>query len=159
MPMPMPRNKRESLIFTLLMCSFMVFFMSIYNLSFDMGLTVDTVKHAWLGFPLAFVVALLLDWFVVAGAAKKLAFWFAGEQRSSLKMILLISTSMVCAMVVLMSFYGALWKAGFSVDVFHVWLILIPRNFVVALPLQLLIAGPLVRFTFRRTFPVGVISI
>ncbi len=156
--MPMPRNKRESLIFTLLMCSFMVFIMSIYNLSFEMGLSAETIKHAWLGFPLAFVVALVLDWFVVAGVAKKFAFRLAGEKRYPLKMILLISTSMVCGMVIFMSFYGALWKTGFSAEVFHVWLTLMPRNFVVALPLQLLIAGPLVRFTFRRTFPVGVIS-
>ena len=35
------------------------------------------------------------------------------------------------------------------------WLFNIPRNFVMALPLQLLIAGPLVRKVFRGLFPVG----
>lgn len=29
----MPQNKRESLIFTVMMCFFMVFFMSIYNVA------------------------------------------------------------------------------------------------------------------------------
>ena len=37
------------------------------------------------------------------------------------------------------------------------WLINIPRNFIMALPFQLLVAGPLVRALFRRLFPVGCV--
>ena len=37
------------------------------------------------------------------------------------------------------------------------WLMNIPRNFVMALPLQLLIAGPLVRKVFRTAFPMGTV--
>jgi len=33
----MPINKKESLIYTTLMCIFMVYFMSVYNLMFQVG--------------------------------------------------------------------------------------------------------------------------
>ena len=35
------------------------------------------------------------------------------------------------------------------------WLTNIPKNFVMALPYQLIIAGPGVRFVFRAAFPEG----
>lgn len=50
----MPQNKRESLIFTIMMCFTMVFVMSIYNVSLHMGgLSMKSVQQAWLGFPIA----------------------------------------------------------------------------------------------------------
>lgn len=43
----MPHNKRESLIFTVMMCFTMVFVMSIYNVSLHMGgLSVASVQQA-----------------------------------------------------------------------------------------------------------------
>ena len=33
----------------------------------------------------------------------------------------------------------------------------IPRNFIMALPLQLLIAGPFIRGLFRKLFPEGTV--
>lgn len=35
----MPINKKESLIYTTLMCIFMVYFMSVYNLMFQVGVS------------------------------------------------------------------------------------------------------------------------
>ena len=52
----MPRNKRESLIYTVLMCFTMVLWMSIYNVSLHMGaLNLTTIREAWIGFPIAYV--------------------------------------------------------------------------------------------------------
>lgn len=43
----MPRNKRESLIYTVLMCAFMVLWMSIYNVALHNGeLSWQVVKEA-----------------------------------------------------------------------------------------------------------------
>jgi bacteriorhodopsin len=48
----MPQNKRESLIYTVLMCFTMVLWMSIYNVALHMGgLSGHTLQEAWLGFP------------------------------------------------------------------------------------------------------------
>ena len=54
----MPMHKRESLIFTVMMCFTMVFVMSIYNVSLNMGgLSATSIKEAWLGFPIAYIFA------------------------------------------------------------------------------------------------------
>ena len=37
------------------------------------------------------------------------------------------------------------------------WLVNIPRNFIMALPWNLLVAGPIARFVFRRAFPMGTV--
>lgn len=106
----MPRNKRESLIYTVLMCFTMVLWMSIYNVTLHMGaLNLTTIREAWIGFPIAYVFAMCLDWFVVSGPAKGFAFRFLVKPESPvLHKVLAVSCSMVVPMVIIMSLYGAL---------------------------------------------------
>ena len=50
----MPQNKRESLIYTVLMCFCMVLWMSMYNVTLHMGgFSLEVLKEGWLGFPIA----------------------------------------------------------------------------------------------------------
>lgn len=153
----MPINKRESLIFTTFMCAFMVFFMTLYNVVRIHGFTSDLLISTWIGFPLAYAVALVSDWFLVGPLAKKIAYKIAGENPPTWKLVIAISSSMVTGMVLIMSLFGAIVGVGINSQTLIVWLINIPFNFVVALPLQMILAGPLVRLTFRRLFPVGAI--
>ena len=158
----MPRNKRESLIYTVLMCFTMVLWMSIYNVTLHMGaLNLTTIREAWIGFPIAYVFAMCMDWFVVSGPAKGFAFRFLVKPESPvLHKVIAVSCSMVVPMVIIMSLYGACEGAVHTGDWAGVplrWLMNIPRNFVMALPLQLLIAGPLVRRVFRTAFPMGTV--
>ena len=76
-------------------------------------------------------------------------------------MTLAVSSCMVVPMVIIMSLYGA------CEGLFHMpggplanlqalpmmWLVNIPRNFIMALPWNLLVAGPVARFVFRRASP------
>lgn len=152
----MPKNKREILIYTVIMCAFMVYFMSVYNVTLHQGLSAGVFSIAWMGFPPAYVVAILLDWFIVSKISKKLAFKIVDpvKSRDTAKAIA-VSVFMVCGMVILMSVYGAIESVGLSTNTIMVWLTNIPKNFIAAMPLQLLIAGPLVRFFFRKAFPEG----
>ena len=157
----MPQNKRESLIYTVMMCFVMVLWMSFYNVALQQGrFTLETLAAGWLGFPFAYVVGMCCDWFVASRIAKGVAFRFLVKpQDSVLKKVLCISCGMVVVvMVVLMSLYGACERAfhtGNWAGVPGNWLVNIPRNFIMALPLQLLLAGPLVRRVFRAAFPEG----
>ena len=55
----MPINKRESLLFTFIMCFCMVLWMSIYNVALQHGaINGEVVAAAWLGFPVAYVFAM-----------------------------------------------------------------------------------------------------
>ncbi len=160
----MPTNKRESLIFTVIMCFCMVFGMSVYNVSRVNGweFSLDTIADAWMGFPPAYVVAMLLDVFVASRFAKWFAFRFLVTPGKSSKraITLAVSTMMVFPMSFLMSLYGAfeavLHTGAFSM-IPQIWLGNIPFNFVGALLWNLLIAGPFSRFVFRRAFPEGTV--
>ena len=64
------------------------------------------------------------------------------------------------AYVFIMSLYGALEgcvKSGNFGPLLIIWLTNIPKNFVMALPFQLIVAGPLVRKVFRGAFPEGTV--
>ena len=68
----MPRNKRESFIYSVIMCFTMVLWMSMYNVTLHMGhLSLETIREGWIGFPFAFVYAFLFDWFIVSGPVRR----------------------------------------------------------------------------------------
>ena len=156
----MPQNKRESLIYTFIMCFMMVFWMSIYNVSLHMGeLSMESIKAGWLGFPIAYIFAMCCDWFFVSKIAKGFAFKYLVKPDSSvLRKVISVSCCMVVPMVIIMSLYGAVEvsiEMGNFSNLLMIWLTNIPKNFVMALPFQLIIAGPLVRKVFRTIFPEG----
>lgn len=159
----MPTKKRESLIFTFIMCFAMVLWMSIYNVALHQGaLTMGAVAQAWLGFPVACVFAMCADWFVAAPLAKGFAFRFlvTPGKSSPLAMTLAVSSCMVVPMVIIMSLFGAVEVAsqtGEFAAIPFMWISNIPTNFIMALPWNLLVAGPVSRFVFRRAFPVGTV--
>lgn len=157
----MPQNKRESFVFTVMMCFVMVLVMSIYNTAMAFGgISGQSIQAAWLGFPIAYGVAMACDWFLVSNSAKKFAFrYWVNPQDSQLRKALCISCAMVIPMVILMSLYGtiehSLHTGQWDMLLQH-WVRNIGLNVIVALPLQLLIAGPLVRKGFAKIFPFGL---
>ena len=101
----MPQNKRESLIYSVMMCFTMVLWMSMYNVTLHMGgFSTEVLREGWLGFPIAVVFAFCMDWFVVSGPAKGVAFrFFVNRDSSVLKKVIVISTCMVVPMVIIMA--------------------------------------------------------
>lgn len=78
--MNMPQNKRESLIYTVLMCFVMVLWMSIYNVALQYGkLDFEVLAAAWIGFPIAYVFAMCCDWFFVSKLGERLCLWLFGK--------------------------------------------------------------------------------
>lgn len=156
----MPQNKRESLIFTIIMCFTMVLWMSMYNVTLHMGsFSMTVLKEGWLGFPFAYIYAMCFDWFVVSHLAKSVAFrFFVKPDSAPLKKAIAVSCCMVIPMVIVMSFYGSLEacvKSGMWSLLLPVWITNIPKNLIMALPFQLIVAGPFVRKVFRSAFPEG----
>ena len=154
----MGQTKLQKFIFTLMMCFCMVLGMTIYNMilneGFHSNLLNNLLKEFWLGF----IVALLLDIFIVGKLAKPIAFKIVkpNKETKQIKIILAISSCMVIGMVLFMSMFGAIIAAGFNIDALKLYPLCIVRNFVVALPLNLLTVSPIVRFLFTKIFPVKV---
>ena len=91
----MPQNKRESLIYSVMMCFTMVLWMSMYNVTLHMGgFSTEVLREGWLGFPIAVVFAFCMDWFVVSGPAQGVAFrFFVNRDSSVLKKVYLYGSS------------------------------------------------------------------
>ncbi|MNJ48539.1 hypothetical protein D3C77_437350 [compost metagenome] len=146
-------NKKQNLIFTMMMCALMVLGMSIYNVLLIKGLSVQLLWDVIVGYVPVFIIALVLDVLVVGKIAKAIANKLIPAKKPTVKKVLLISFFMVSGMVLLMSLYGALMHVGVSNELPQAYLTAVWKNFVCALPLQLLIVGPTTRMIFTKIFP------
>lgn len=138
----MPTNKKEGIIFTTIMCSMMVLGMSMYNLQLHDNLALMPLVA---GLVPGFVVAFILDVFVVGMIAKKIAFRLPIKKENKVQLILTISSLMVLGMVTFMSLFGVLMEGGIPDNLWAAYSEAWRMNVIVALPLQLLIVGPISR--------------
>lgn len=139
-----------------MMCFFMVLGMTTYNIILNEGFHSNLLNNLLKDFWLGFIVALLLDIFIVGKLAKPLAFKIVKptKETKQIKIILAISSCMVVGMVLFMSIFGAIVSSGFTIDALKLYPLCVLRNFIMALPLNLLIVSPIVRFIFNKMFPV-----
>lgn len=150
----MGKNKKEAFLFTFMMCFLMVVGMSMYNAILNEGASFSVIKSAAIGFLPALIVALLLDLFVVGKLAKKATFRLTRKSESPIIKVLTISLFMVCGMVLCMSLFGTLMNGQQNVSFVKQYMHTIGMNFICALPLQMLVVGPLTRFLFLKMFPM-----
>jgi biotin transporter BioY len=138
----MPTNKKEGIIFTTIMCSMMVLGMSMYNLLLHDHFGLVPLLA---GLVPGFVVAFILDVFVVGVVAKKIAFRLPIKKENKVQLILTISSLMVLGMVTFMSLFGVLMEGGIPENLWAAYSEAWRMNVIVALPLQLLVVGPISR--------------
>ncbi|WP_379136322.1 DUF2798 domain-containing protein [Paenibacillus sp. sgz500958] len=148
----MGRNKKEALVFTSIMCFFMVLVMCFYNVILVQGLSGSVFKEVGIAILPALAIALILDVFVVGKVAKGLAHKLIKATDPVIRKVLTISFFMVSGMALCMSLFGSLMHYGFSSDALSRWLPTFGINFIFALPLQMLLVGPLTRFLFIRIY-------
>lgn len=155
----MPINKKENLIYTFLMVIVMAGGMTTYNVILENGMTIQSLKKAWLIFPITYFIAFTIEWFLISKLAFMLISKIVKENDHIIKKIVLSAFCFVSLMVISMSLITTLiFKPGEG-SILITWLQSIPKNFAMAYPLQILIAGPLVGFLFRKLFPVGTVVI
>lgn len=131
------------------MAGLMVLVMTGYNVAMAQGLSNELPMAILSGYPLGLIVAITLDLLIVGPIAKGLAFKYIvnGYMKKNTVLIgITISVLMVLGMVTLMSFFGItvegkLAEGHILATYGHTWIF----NLIVALPLQLLIVGPIAR--------------
>jgi hypothetical protein len=149
-----PTTKREDFYFGLMMCAGMVVVMTTYNLIRNDLLGTMPWSGILVQFILGFIVAFLLELFVVGPVAKKIASTVLNEKSKKVVAILIISLLMVVGMVSSMSLFG-LGSAYFSnglngESLLASYFSILFNNLIFALPLQLIVMGPLVRYLFIK---------
>lgn len=145
-------------IFTVMMCFGMVLGMTAYNIILHQGFSLQVfpllVKQLWL----VFIVAFILDFFVVGPFVKKQVFSRVTPKTKKVKIFLSIAISMVTSMVLLMSIFGSVFMEGFTIAALKIYPKNVFMNFIAALPLNLLIVAPLVRSIFPKIFPTSIVN-
>ncbi len=148
----MPETNRERLIFLLMMSTAMTIGMESYNLLLMHASGNHLLKAVAIDFPLMIFTVALTQWFVAGPVAIRLAVCFLPESPSPFRRMLTISTCTVLLMCPLMSLAATLYfKRGLG-SLPTVWLAAFLVNLPMAYCWQMLIAGPLVRKTFRACF-------
>ncbi|MGM9929233.1 MAG: DUF2798 domain-containing protein [Bacillus sp. (in: firmicutes)] len=150
----MPSNKREGILFGLMMCFGMVFVMTFYNMAINGAIDELTFGSAVMSFATTFVVAFILSAFVVGPLAQKVALKLVKNKGNKMLLMISISTCTVIGMAGCMSVYGLITAYAHNgltgQSVIGSYFGIFFRNFIVAYPLQLLVMGPLVRLLFVK---------
>ncbi|MGO4733701.1 hypothetical protein [Paenibacillus sp. 2KB_22] len=99
----------------------------------------------------------LVESFIVGPLAKKITFSLPFDKSNKILGVLAMSFFMVIVMVLIISLYGMI--SAYLADplngvsllfLLHTYLHTVTRNFSLALPYQLIILGPLVRYIFGK---------
>lgn len=146
----MPKTKLESVLFTAVTAWLMVYGMTLYNLvlatgSFTNASFLIALKEMWL----EYIIIALCAYFISSPLAKKLAFRVVKPGDRPIAIILSIQVFTVVCQVALASIIGVWHGFGFTGQFLPNYLLTYCRNFLMALPLQLLAAGPIARGLFR----------
>lgn len=147
----MPENKFQDVIFTLIMATVMVYGMIVYNVALNTGgVTGMTFLMALHEMPIMVPIAFVLEFFVVGGLAKKLAFTVMRPTDRPQFITYAISICICCIMCPVMSLIATfLFK---DTKTFGMWIQTWAMNFPMAILYQLFYCGPFVRFIFRTIF-------
>lgn len=149
----MPKNKFQDVVFTIIMATFMVYGMVVYNVALNTGgVTNQTFLIALHELPIMVPIAFVLEFFVVSKLAAALAFTVVKPDDKPQIITYAISICICCIMCPIMSLVATLlFKENKS---FGTWIQTWAMNFPMALLYQLFYCGPLVRLIFRTIFHV-----
>lgn len=149
----MPKTKVQSIVFTAMTAWIMVYIMTLYNFAIADGrFTNTTFLIALKGMWIEFVVIFLCAFFISSHVAKYFAFRIVKPGDRPIAIIFAIQIFTVVPQVALASALGVYHGYGFTSQFIPNYLITYCRNFAMALPVQLFIAGPIARWLFRLIF-------
>lgn len=150
----MPRNRFQTIIFTLLMTFFMVYVMICYNIALDMGSMKNQIfllafHEMIIMWPVAILIELLIGERITMKLAKRI---ITPVMENSIFIILLISALTVCVMCPIMSLIAVILFKNPGTEIVAVWVNTVVFNFPMALMSQIFFVGPFVRMIFGTIF-------
>lgn len=149
----MPNTKFQSVIFTAVTAWIMVYIMTLYNTVLAMGtFTNKTFLIALKGMWIEYIIIFLCAFFLSSHVAKHFAFRVVKLGDRQIVIIFAIQTFTVVSQVALASILGVYHGHGFTSQFIPDYLVTYCKNFIMALPVQLFIAGPIARALFRLFF-------
>lgn len=152
----MPKTKFQSVVFTAITAWIMCYIMTLYNTALSMGSFTNesfliTLKGMWSGFAINF----LCTFFISGHLANHCAFLVVKPGDRPIAITFAIQIFTVVFQVGFASILGTYRRYGFTDQFIPNYLLTYCKNFIMAMPVQLFIAGPLTRKIFRAIFERG----
>lgn len=149
----MPKTTKETIIFTAITAWIMVYIMTLYNTVLATGIFtnktfVSVLKGMWVEYIVIFLCAFLIS----SKVAKYFAFKIVKPTDRSIVIIVMIQIFTVIIQVAFASILGVYHACGLTNQFVPNYLVTYCKNFIMALPIQLFIAGPIARKLFRMLF-------
>lgn len=152
----MPKTKFQSVVFTAITAWIMVYIMTLYNTVLASGnFTNATFLVALKGMWIEYIIIFLCAFFISSHVAQHFAFRVVKPGDRPIAIIFAIQVFTVICQVALASILGVYHGYGFTNQFIPNYLVTYCKNFIMALPVQLFIAGPIVRWIFRSIFERG----
>ncbi len=149
----MPKTKFQSVVFTAITAWIMVYIMTLYNTVLASGsFTNSTFLTALKGMWIEYIIIFLCAFFISSHVAKFFAFRVVKPDDRPIAIIFAIQIFTVVSQVALASILGVWHGYGFTAQFIPNYLTTYCRNFIMALPIQLFIAGPIARALFHTIF-------
>lgn len=146
----MPRNGKEGLLYGSVICALTCIVMATMNICIAMGgVSVQAIITSVKLLPVVFVVAMIIETFIVGKIADKLTRVFSSQTDSLNAHILFRTFFTVIGMSVIMTIVGAGLGSGFSMELIKHFPIAWPRNFCVVIFVELLVVQPIARKMMR----------
>lgn len=149
----MPKTKFESVVFTAITAWTMVYIMTLYNKVLDYGSFTNEIF--WIAFKAMwgeYILSFLCAFFISSRVSKFFAFRIVQPGDRPILIIFAIQTFTVVSQVALMSILGVFERFGVTDQFIPNYIYNYCLNFLMALPAQLLISGPIARALFRFLF-------
>lgn len=147
----MPRNKKEGLLYGIIICAMTALTMATINISINMGeISNEAIIISIKAFPIVFIIALLLENFIVGKVADKLVSIFIQPTDSLNAHILFRTFFTVIGMSIIMTNVGGILANGFNIDVIKEFPVCWPRNFCIVIFLELIIVQPIARMIMKK---------
>ena len=148
----MPRNGKEGILFSFIMSALMIYIMAALNMYVRAalglgGLTLSTPWEPWVyavtNFLLAYLIGMICDLGFCTPTSRKCMMAFCKDSDRAVWKGITVKFMMVVLMTIAMTIYGAIAAVGFRVHALNAFFTLLPYNFIIALPIQMLVIAPL----------------
>ncbi len=144
-----PKTTVESIVFTAITAWIMVYIMTLYNTTLaTSSFTNDTFLIVLKGMWIEFIIIFLCAYFISGKVAKHFAFKVVNGKDRQIVIIIMIQIFTVVSQVALASILGVYRGYGFTSNFIPDYLATYCKNFIMALPAQFFIVGPIARKLF-----------
>lgn len=146
----MPRSSKEGLLYGAIICGLTCICMATINISIGMGgISTESLLTALKAFPIVFIIAMIVENFIVGKVASKLVYSFIPPKDSLNAHILYRTFFTVVGMSIIMTIIGGMLSGGINIEILKEFPISWPRNFCIAIFLELIIVQPIARAVMR----------